>query len=628
MKTNLFIKNILLASLLSSTVMMSCKKTVEVKPYSVFDVGNFFKTVDEAKMATLGIYAAVVSPGGYAYNVPLVYDYDTDQGFIAPGNTQNFRIVSKYLYLPNVDMFYQTWTAFYQGVDRANLVIERIPEMELYSNGTADQKAQLDRMLGEAKFLRGFYYSELVRLWGDVPFKTKSSTAGDNPKTPLTDRKVIYAQVIKDIKEAIEVLPATLPVDERINKFGAKAVLARVLLFAGGFSLRANGTMQRDADYLEYYREAQIQVDDVIGSGLYRLNPVYSQPYKNQSAQIFDPQENLFEISIYTPTATGSQQSSWGTFNIPTTAAGVYAAGLVRTFAPAPFLASFAEGDLRRDFSIAQYSINAQGNRIIAASSREDEQWKPGKWSREWQKTTTTEPNYTNINPVIMRYADVLLMKAEIDNEINNGPTLAGLEALNKVRRRAFGIDELGSSLTITLANGGSGYTNNTGLKISFVGGGGTDAYAMGTAFTAATGSISAIRVTNPGHGYTSVPTVTVTTADGKGTGLALNVALAPKPTAQDIEIGTGKTKEEFLELVQDERNWELCFEGVRRGDLIRWNILGDKIKETQDACKAIRSNYAYDAATNFIKNKHELYPFPQNEKDANSAITRQNPGF
>jgi hypothetical protein len=66
----------------------------------------------------------------------------------------------------------------------------------------------------------------------------------------------------------------------------------------------------------------------------------------------------------------------------------------------------------------------------------------------------------------------------------------------------------------------------------------------------------------------------------------------------------------------------------MRRADLIRWNLLGDKIKATQDAVKAIRAQYAYEAATNFKKGKHELYPFPSNEMDVNKKITRQNPGF
>ena len=69
------------------------------------------------------------------------------------------------------------------------------------------KKINLNRLIGEAKFLRGFYYSELVRLWGDVPFKTKSSQAGDNLRGALVDRQEIYAQIIKDMQEAALVLP-------------------------------------------------------------------------------------------------------------------------------------------------------------------------------------------------------------------------------------------------------------------------------------------------------------------------------------------------------------------------------------------------------------------------------------
>ena len=77
-----------------------------------------------------------------------------------------------------------------------------------------------------------------------------------------------------------------------------------------------------------------------------------------------------------------------------------------------------------------------------------------------------------------------------------------------------------------------------------------------------------------------------------------------------------------------NERAFELAFEGMRRSDLIRWNMLASKIKETNDALKAYRATYFYVASTNFIAGKHELYPFPQNELDVNKNINRQNPNY
>nr|WP_199077575.1 RagB/SusD family nutrient uptake outer membrane protein [Pedobacter sp. ASV19] len=624
---HIYIRKMAFAGLIMLTPFISCKKAVETTPYSSFTTANFFQSVGEVYSATLGVYEVMKNPSTYAWYIPLVYDADTDVEFLSPGATSNdFREVSHYYYLAGNSLFFSTWSALYSGIDRANVVIERIPKMDLYNSGTAAQKTDLNRMLGEAKFLRGFYYSELIRLWGDVPFKTKSSVTGDDLRLPLTDRAAIYDQIIKDMQEAIEVLPATLPTDERINKFGAKAMLARVALFAGGYSLRADGTMKRASDYTKYYQLAKTQVNDVMSSGLYQLNASYSQVFKNQSQQVFEPKESLFEMSIYTPTATNTNNSSFGTFNAPLTTAGIYGNTLNRTFVPASFYTSFADGDLRRDFAIARYALDANGNRIALLTGRQDEQWTPGKWSREYQKNGALEKSYTNINCVSMRYSDVLLMKAEIENELNNGPTAEAYDAINAVRRRAYGTNTPGSGIKLTLGAAGTGYKDNTtaitNTTISITGGGGTDAYAIATV---ASGKITGITMLNQGGGYTSAPTVTF---NGAGNGATATVTLLPKKNNVDVDLPSGLSKNDFLLRIQNERSWELCFEGMRRADLIRWNLLGDKIVATQTAVKAIRTQYNYVAGTNFVKGKHELYPIPQNEIDVNKNITRQNPGF
>lgn len=618
-----YIRNIAFGSLLLIAPFLSCKKTIETSPYSQFTTANFFSTVEEAKMATLGVYEILKTRETYGWYIPLVYDTDTDVSFLTAGTTNNeFREIAHYYYMPGHPYLYNSWSTIYNGIDRANLVIERIPQMALFSSGTESQKAELNRFVGEALFLRGFYYSELIRLWGDVPFKTKSSVSGADLNTPLTDRHEIYTQIIKDIQQAVEYLPSTISTDERVNRYAAQAILARIALAAGGYSLRADGNMQRPENYKEYYQLALRQVDDVIGSGLYELNPIYSEVFKNQSMQVFEPKENLFEASIYTPTITSSNNSSFGTFNSPLTTNGLYGNTLNRTFVPVTFYNSFEDGDLRRDFSIARYSLDAEGKRIAA---RNDGVWTPAKWSREYQGNNSLERLYTNINCVIMRYADVLLMKAEIENELNGGPNIAAYEAINTVRRRAFGMNAGGSSINITInaANGGTGYeSGSTFVNIS--GGGGRDASALVTVGTGANaGKITAIRMLNAGSGYTSLPTVTFT---GTGQGATPVVSMVPKKTAQQVDLSAGLDKEAFLSRIQNERAFELCFEGSRRQDLIRWNLLGDKIEKTFTDVKAIRANYPY--VNNFVKGKHELYPFPQNEKDANPAITRQNPGF
>lgn len=617
------IKTCALATALMAASFSSCKKATEANPYSYFTTANFFSTVDEAQLATTGVYEIMKYPSTYAWYVPLIYDNDSDIQFISDGVTPDWRIIPHYLGIPETPFLYETWSAFYNGIDRANLVIDRIPKMDVYNSGSSDQKAALNRMLGEAKFLRGFYYSELVRLWGDVPFKLKNSETGDNLKLPLTDRYQIYAQIIKDMQEGADLLPAALPTDERVNKFGAKAILARVALAAGGYSLRADGTMQRPADYKTYYQLAQTQINEVIGSGLYTLNPDYSMVFKNQSIQKFEPKESLFEAGVYTSTLATTNQSSYGTFNAPQTAGSTtspYGTTQNRCFVTKTFYDTFKDGDLRRDFSIAKYSLDASGNRLSLLTNNRI--WAPAKWSREYQNNSNLERVNTNINTVLMRYSDVLLMRAEVENELNGGPNALAYEAINTVRRRAYGQALGGSRVNVTLTNGGTGYTAIPVIK--FTGGGGSDASAVATI---SGGKITAITMLNNGFAYTSAPAITITnTGTATGSGATATVTLMAPATGVDLPAALNQSA--FFQAVQDERAWELCFEGTRKADLIRWNVLADKIKTTQAALKVINSVYPYNAANNFVAGKHELYPIPQNERDVNSGITRNNPKY
>lgn len=680
--------NIRVAAICLSLAVASCKKTLDVQPYSSFTSSNFFENENQAYMATLGIYQSLGTQATYGWYINLVFDNDTDISQIDGNVDANpWRAIPHYATTKESAFLDQVWTALYQGIGRANVVLESIPAMDAYKNGTEAQKANLNRLMGEAKFLRAYFYFDLVRLFGEVPLKLTAAKAGEKFDIPGTDRYTIYEQIIKDMKEGADLLPATLPTDERINKWGAKAVLARVALYAGGYSLRNNGgtgSMQRPTNYSDYYVLAKQQIDEVIGSGLYSLSADYTKLFKNQCQHILEPKENLFEIAFYNQFNSSIGGNLVGQFNAPSTANGVYKQANARILVLKPFFDSFNPNDIRRDFAVAAYQINANGIKIPYLASRGEESWKVGKWSREYQTGTVQEQQSTNINTVLMRYADVLLMRAEVENELNNGPNALAYEAINAVRRRGFGLGAAGQGLTIELTDPGSGYSAVP--VFTLIGGGGTG--AIGSAnLVAATGALAPMTTVttgypftvNAGYGYTSVPVVTVANpwpdntanwvagkayavgayvkqgnnyyrvatagtstqtpptqllgnSDAGTTGAVFTYAkaasakatLLAKPTAADAELAPGLEKQAFFAAVAKERAFELCFEGGRRGDLIRWNLLGAKIAETKSS---IRSNYTYWAATNFRANQHELYPIPLSEVDVNKSIV-QNPGY
>jgi hypothetical protein len=625
-----FSHKIMLGSLMfGALVVVSCKKAVETEPYSYFTSSNFFSNEAEAYSATLGVYDVMSSQALYGFNIPLIYDNDTDLGQTEGVDlSTDFRVIAHYNGTPERAAFLNTWSTFYNGIDRANVVLSRIPQMGIYTSGTQAVKDALNRNLAEAKFLRAFYYSELIHYWGDVPFKLTPSQTGDDFKLPRTNRYEIYKVILKEMEEAANALPTAIPTDERINKWAAKAMLARIALYAGGYALSpTTKQMERPANYKEYYTLAKQQIDEVMAQNVYKLNPSYAQVFKNQCQSILEPTENIFQVAFYnTDNNTISGNSLGGIFGTPSTALGVYFAANGRTLAVRPFYDSFGAGDTRRDFSIANYTIDAAGNKRPQVLARADETWRAAKWSREYQKQDLIERGTTRINFVVMRYSDLLLMRAEVENELNNGPNALAYDAINQVRRRAYGIDVPGSGITVSLTAPGSGYTSNLTTKFQVNGGGGgTDAAVGAVSVVAGTKGIGTIAMMNAGTGYTTVPTIAITTTDGKGTGATAVATLLPKATTADLP--TGLSKDSFLKAVQQERAWELSYEGLRKTDLIRWNILKQTIDDTNTKVKAIRSNYNYTAAANFVTGKHELFPIPLSEIDVNKNMG-QNPGY
>jgi len=140
----------------------------------------------------------------------------------------------------------------------------------------------MKRMHGEALTLRALHYYELIRNWGDIPFRTKAYQPGDEQNLPKTDRDVIYDQIIDDLLKADSLVPwwTEVPLEERITKGAVKGLLARIALARGGWSLRREGGMQRGSNYEYYYQIARDQCWEIIQSGQHWLNPDYEDVFR------------------------------------------------------------------------------------------------------------------------------------------------------------------------------------------------------------------------------------------------------------------------------------------------------------------------------------------------------------
>lgn len=497
-------------------VLSSCKKYLDVQPVSSATPDYVFSNVENATKAVLGAYAALTGDQGYGIRVSMYYPYDNDemmgqQG--APGDNER-RDIAHYSAKPSNTQLAAPFAQLFSGVERANLCIYYIPKMEKYQSGTNDEMKELKRLHGEALTLRAQFYFELIRNWGDVPAQWQPSAFETDLFKPRTDRDSIYDHLLDDLALAADLVPwrnEIGTVDERLTQGSVRALRARIALYRGGWSLRSNGQMTRGSNHLEYYQIARQEANAVMTSNQHNLNASFLALFKDYiCGHKIDPTgEVVWEVAM-SGGSSALGDSKLGYYNGPRyNNAGNSALTLLPTF-----FYTFDSTDTRRDVTSAPYNVNAN----FTLAGRTLQTMTDGKFRRDWTSNPSmvnTSAQYMGINWPLIRYSDVLLMFAEAENEINNGPTAAATDALRKVRLRAF--------------------AGNASL--------------VGT-----------------------IPT----------------------------------TKAGFFDALVKERAWELASEGHRKYDLIRWNLLTQKIADTKTQLTAMAARQApYNTlpATMYFKN-------------------------
>ena len=266
------------------------------------------------------------------------------------------------------------------------------------------------RLIGEAQFLRAYFYFNLVRWFGDVPLILEPfPTTFELPRTP---RDEVYAQIEADLRAAADVLPASYSgVDVgRVTSGAARAMLAKVALTHGDFQQAADLALE------------------VINGGQYALLPTYGEIFteagENSSETIFEIQAAAFEIggggSQYNEVqgVRGNPNLGWG-FNRPSD----------------DLIASFEPGDPRRDATILYVGeVLPDGSAVIQDNPNlEGERFNQKAFVPDHPGGNGNGPG----NIRIFRYADLLLIAAEALNEI--GQPEQALTYLNQVRARARG---------------------------------------------------------------------------------------------------------------------------------------------------------------------------------------------
>ncbi|MBQ6243909.1 MAG: RagB/SusD family nutrient uptake outer membrane protein [Bacteroidales bacterium] len=426
MKTRIFIV-LAIAAMLGS----SCSDFLNEPVRGTQNLDSYFVTEEESVAYLTGCYNAITFYGWWqVYNFWLLSEMCTDDAWM--GNTTQAQ--TDYISIAHFQGIGQTNPAcnnFYQqryrGILRCNVAIARIPE-SAYNN-----EAMKARLVAEAKFLRGFFYLELVRAFGGVPITNSFKMPDEIIGVTRNTAEEVWAQVEQDFKEAAEVLPA---------RYGA-ADVGRATKYA------ALGMLGKAYVYQEKWSEAKAVLKQVIDSGQYDLmenfGDVWDVDTNNNKESIFELQtrfETSYNLGNAIPVVAGNRSEAndgW--------AWGLPSSDLEKAFIDA--------GDYERlrwtiikngDTEIAgepDFEALMAANRYATDKTKyfiDPSMHKPARVCRKIYIPYKKRPaRWTQdkipLNQRILRLADVYLLYAEACNELHDDAEACIY--LNKVRVRA-----------------------------------------------------------------------------------------------------------------------------------------------------------------------------------------------
>ena len=508
----------------------SCKKYLTNSPKDLVVPNEYYGTEAEINAALAGVYSYLAQDGTFGRNIPIELDMANDE---AQYNNRNNNTAVPALYdcQSSTKIYSDCWTALYRGINSANMLLANIESSTVSESIKSNAK-------GEAMFLRAFNYFQLVTRFGDVPLILKPTTEVSNPNYPRNASIEVYNQILKDMKAAEPMVKGIVTIGNgaRVTKSAVQGIIARVYLKMAGRPLNLG---------LPMYDSCRVWANKVVASGVHSLNPSYKQIFINHSADKYDYKESIWEIEFYgnnTPTGTmppGSRfacQLAMRYTGADLNPVVVYGYG---SYIPTGYLydiyQKFPSDTLRCNWNIPNFTYATNTNpRTATAPAASPWDRDCGKWKRDDEVFIPKNRDWGPTNFPVLRYADVLLMLAEAQNELGDN-TNARIN-INSVRTRA---------------------------------------------------------------------------------------SAAPVSIAQSSDISI------FRQIIRDERARELCFEGLRKFDLIRWGEFYNAMVNCKNAISNSTSLYKtrYLTAYNNVGLRDTLLPIPSTELSVNGMMT-QNPGW
>ena len=450
-------KILMAGTLALSLAMASCTDSfLDTSSKTESNTDTFYKTETDAYRALIGCYdgwrQTNSAPGVSFYVASEVMGAEC---LGATGNTdgRGYQVIDRFDIAQSpsdLNLFETDWARYYQGIYRCNELISREDQIQWKA-----EDSEHGSYIGQARALRALLYFDAVRLWGNIPLLTAPSS--DN--IPQADPADVYALIIDDLKYAAANIPEQDgQYDGHITKYAAEALLARVYLYYSGYYGQEPATLTK--------AEALAAVEDVVNSGRYQLVANYADLWRPSSGVVADKDD----FETLTGTYAGDDNSEillsmkftstqdyngnndgnrWlvmmGVRNGTSGAGGdraPYGHGWGACTVLPSFYASYTSGDTRRDASIIDLAGLGYNTDEQKTDQREYTGYTVKKYTPMCYADGTTASNALEHSQgfqesqfqdfVIVRYADVLLMAAELGS--SNAQSY-----LDQVRDRAFG---------------------------------------------------------------------------------------------------------------------------------------------------------------------------------------------
>lgn len=392
--------------LLAGLMLASCDENLDTVPISDGVAQNSYQTGDQLEAALTGVYESFQGNDYYVWDHVLFSDVRSDNNYAGGDNPMIFQLDAINVE-PTNDRIYNAWSAIYNAIAKANVVIEQAPNVQRLL--TDERREQI---IGEAYFLRSYHYFTLARLFGGVPLILESVKSGDPGVVNVfrATEEETYAQIIADLKLAAEKLPNDYGTDSSVNKARATKGAAYALLAKA----YAQQPMPEWGQVVNY---ADLVINSPAG---YQLLGSYADLFDGAH---YNNSESIIEIQYL-----GGNEGSW---------------------APQMHLPPSKSGDTWRKFVTPSHDLvdayDAEGDVVRKDANilfEEIPYWADEYWGNANGSTIPFNYKWKNAmgwassdHVYLLRLADIILLKAEALN--NQGQSGAAADLVDQIRLRA-----------------------------------------------------------------------------------------------------------------------------------------------------------------------------------------------